>query len=814
MTFENEETPLHIATKSNDAGEVNKLISKGADPNVQNEIGSTPLHIAASAGYNSIFKILLAEDADVNVADDDGDTALHKALKARRENIASKLIAAKTDVNISNKLGHKPLHTAADNGRPKNQKELIAAGAGIDDRDANLDTALHISSRRGYAKSSQMLIECGASLELTNKAGDTPLHLAAAEGKVDAALILIGAGADKDVANENGCVPLQLAVCKRQLDMVRALLEEGASTKLLNKNDWDFLNVLDSWSECCELLLNYGFTRATSPAPRNPSLSGKDLTNSPATGLMTLTPASYVARVSSTPLHIATTNKDSAGVKALVAGGCDINAQNETGSTALHIASSKGFNGIVKVLIAACADVNVADDDGDTALHKALKAKLETAASLLIAAKTDVNISNKLGHKPLHTAADNGRPKNQKELIAAGAGIDDRDANLDTALHISSRRGYAKSSQMLIECGASLELTNKAGDTPLHLAAAEGKAEAMNVLLEAGADMEKQSAGGSGTALQLAMKKRDLSTARALLEKGANCKVVSNHELADFAEGKALLEEYGYTPAASLQPVGAGSPSPESVNPSDVAQVDEENCRLKSALADALKEKHRLEAELKQAKQTTPGKSSEVDTLRTENQRLKKENMEAAQTGERLRQQLKHLLNKENNPPSVISASTSLSPLPFDEGMAGRIERTLSNGFGSVPASNDDLRKLVMELMEEVRNVRVDNVKIAAALEAARGMERAETEMKFLSSLDAEAESVNSATRIKPQSSGSRGARVHAQGSAMTIAGTDDGADQNMKDIAERLTLIQNEQRALRAALTKENQSKCGCAIM
>jgi hypothetical protein len=86
--------------------------------------------------------------------------------------------------------------------------------------------------------------------------------------------------------------------------------------------------------------------------------------------------------------------------------------------------------------------------------------------------------------------------------------------------------------------------------------------------------------------------------------------------------------------------------------------------------------------------------------------------------------------------------------------------------------------------------------------------------MKFLSSLDAEAESVNSATRIKPQSSGSRGARVHAQGSAMTIAGTDDGADQNMKDIAERLTLIQNEQRALHAALTKKNQSKCGCAIM
>lgn len=51
-------------------------------------------------------------------------------------------------------------------------------------------------------------------------------------------------------------------------------------------------------------------------------------------------------------------------VKALIAGGADVNAKDEWGNTPLHVAAEWGRSEIVKVLIAACADLNVKNNSG------------------------------------------------------------------------------------------------------------------------------------------------------------------------------------------------------------------------------------------------------------------------------------------------------------------------------------------------------------------------------------------------------------------------------------------------------------------
>ena len=54
------------------------LLSKGANPNIENSRSTTPLHKAAQRGELKCLILLLKAGADVNVQDDDGLTPVHR----------------------------------------------------------------------------------------------------------------------------------------------------------------------------------------------------------------------------------------------------------------------------------------------------------------------------------------------------------------------------------------------------------------------------------------------------------------------------------------------------------------------------------------------------------------------------------------------------------------------------------------------------------------------------------------------------------------------------------------------------------------
>jgi ankyrin repeat protein len=87
-------TPLRIAARCDNPEVVELLLKRGADPNVPDIFGSTPLHIAAECDNPEVVELLLKRGADPNIPDDDGQTALHKAAG---EKVVQLLVGFKTD---------------------------------------------------------------------------------------------------------------------------------------------------------------------------------------------------------------------------------------------------------------------------------------------------------------------------------------------------------------------------------------------------------------------------------------------------------------------------------------------------------------------------------------------------------------------------------------------------------------------------------------------------------------------------------------------------------------------------------------------
>ena len=126
---------------------VQKLISLGANINIQNTDSNTPLHIAALNGHLEIVKLLLEKGADVNVKDKEGTTPLHLAASLGHFDIVKNLLNAKACINAKDKFNNMPLHLAALEERSEIFTFLIQQGAKIGVRNKYGDTPFNIFNR-------------------------------------------------------------------------------------------------------------------------------------------------------------------------------------------------------------------------------------------------------------------------------------------------------------------------------------------------------------------------------------------------------------------------------------------------------------------------------------------------------------------------------------------------------------------------------------------------------------------------------------------------------------------------------------------
>jgi len=518
---------LQRAARGGDLQEVQALITRGASVNAKDDRGRTALHWASKKGHVEVVRVLLRCGARIDSLDEEGRTPAILAMENDRTPVVEYLAAQGAAVS---------LHLAAYLGDSKKVNDSIKGGADVNSRDQDDWTALHCAASRGHRDVVELLITAGADanarardrVDIWNVGpGGTVLHCAVRGGHRDVAELLIAAGADVNARTGDGArrsrfpdeTALHEAVQRGYADLVEALVDHGAD---LEPRDEDGLTPLN-WAARYGLLDMVKLLLA----------KGADAD----------TKANDDCFHAGTPLG-ATIEDHIEIAEALIAGGADVNAGDDSGWTPLHVAVMGDYGAAVEAavpmewpgwespeperdryhllcrkvlmdlvkdrvefLIGHGADVNVKDEAGITPLHCAAYKGYDRVIELLTARAADVNAkttqasSDKMdwymrheGHRlnprvtPLHMAALTGDVNTIDLLIARGSEADARDESGMTPLFYATRWAVIPVVRRLIASGADINIKSDAGATPLVDALRNGYVWTAEVLIAAGAD--------------------------------------------------------------------------------------------------------------------------------------------------------------------------------------------------------------------------------------------------------------------------------------------------------------------------------------
>ena len=146
------------STYTGDLAQVEVLLAKGANVNLQDKKQRTPLIFAASNGHTETVEYLIGQGAEVNARDSGGRTALLYACKRSFNETADVLLDKGADVNVqSKKKGVTALMLAAVWDNVELVKVLLARGADPFLTDTVGRTAKLLAQKKGNADVVQLL---------------------------------------------------------------------------------------------------------------------------------------------------------------------------------------------------------------------------------------------------------------------------------------------------------------------------------------------------------------------------------------------------------------------------------------------------------------------------------------------------------------------------------------------------------------------------------------------------------------------------------------------------------------------------------
>ncbi|KAL4108923.1 hypothetical protein PRIC1_000632 [Phytophthora ramorum] len=278
-----EDSPLFEAVKSDNAGTVKLLLSRGASLEGRNVVGHTLLHAVAEYNAQHVFELVFV-DALKNEVDQQGNTALHYAVDYGRVDFTARLIAAGVDVNASNTRMITPLHLAVRRGRVDIAKMLLVNGkADSNKKDYSGNTPLHDAifldeaslaeeeplgdeavveqdPEQIHVALAELLLSHGADANQENDtSGYSPLHQALRDGYERTAVVLLAHGANASEKSKFGVTPLHVAAAFDASESLwKELLVHGADPTARNDDGKTPLDLVPgSHSELDKLVADF-----------------------------------------------------------------------------------------------------------------------------------------------------------------------------------------------------------------------------------------------------------------------------------------------------------------------------------------------------------------------------------------------------------------------------------------------------------------------------------------------------------------------------------------------------------------------------
>jgi ankyrin repeat protein len=470
-------TPLLCASGSFGIGEAAQLLLEhGASFHVRNENDQTPLHLASKHNHPGVVTSLLEIGADVDAQDSNNMTPLLCALEPPGSDEAAQLLLEHgASLHVRNENGQTPLHLASENDHPGVVASLLKIGADVDVQDSNSMTPLlYALDRSGSSEAARLLLNHGASFRVRKENGRTPLHLASENDHPSVVASLLKIGADVDTQDSNSVTPLLCALNDFGSDEAsQLLLAHGASFRVRDENGQTPLHLASKYDHpgvVAELLKN------------DADVDAQDNYN--------LTPLFYAS---------------SAAAQLLLERGASVHVRNQIGQTPLHIASGArwGRSEVVRLLLRFGADVDARDSHNMTPLIYSFVGPGE-AAQLLLDHGASFQVRNLKGQTPLHLAAASLFVLLDVValLLKLGADVDAQDDDHMTPLHyalssLSSPVHYSMPSspgqssstplevvELLLKHGANAHLRNRHGKTPSQVALETCELEIMQLFFQ------------------------------------------------------------------------------------------------------------------------------------------------------------------------------------------------------------------------------------------------------------------------------------------------------------------------------------------
>ncbi|MBM3756797.1 MAG: hypothetical protein FJW38_22785 [Acidobacteria bacterium] len=255
---------------------------------------------------------------------------------------------------------------------------------------------------------------------------------------------------------------------------------------------------------------------------------------------------------------------DLAGVTKLLREGADVRYSNDLGATALWAACENGSLAMTELFLRSGASPDAALLKGETPLMTAARGGYAPVVAALLRHKAKVNARGPRDQTALMWAVARKHATVVKQLIDAGADIHARTAEWtdtmavpphgyrpynkaiphgrDTALLFAAREGDLESLQLLVAAGANVNDADAWGVSALALAAHSGFTGMVEYLLGKGAN--PNACGAGFCALHIAIMRRDVVMARALLAKGAD----ANTPLQTWTPTRRSSKDFHFTP--------------------------------------------------------------------------------------------------------------------------------------------------------------------------------------------------------------------------------------------------------------------------